>query len=138
MTYLDEAPLSVIIPAHNEAAVIERCLRSLQAGAGRRPVQIVVVCNGCSDDTAAIARRVAPQAVVVDSPVASKHAALNLGDEIADHFPRCYVDADVVVSPGALDLVADALTGGSAVAAAPRPLFDLSRSNRGARLFLEL
>jgi len=138
MTSPSTAAVSVIIPAHNEAAVIERCLRSLQAAARRRPVQIVVVCNGCSDDTAAIARRVAPDALVVDSPVPSKHAALNLGDEIADHFPRCYVDADVVVSSGAIDLVADMLTGGDVVAAAPRPLFDLSRSNRGARLFLEL
>jgi glycosyltransferase involved in cell wall biosynthesis len=130
--------VSVIIPAHNEAAVIERCLRSLEAGARRRPVQIVVVCNGCSDDTAAIARRVLPEAIVVDSPVPSKHGALNLGDDLADHFPRFYVDADVTVSPGALDLVADLLSRGDVMAAAPRPLFDLSRSSRAARLFLEL
>ena len=138
MTPVKAAAVSVIVPAHNEAAVIERCLRSLQAGARRRPVQIVVVCNGCSDGTADIARRVAPEAIVVESPVPSKHAALNLGDDLADHYPRCYVDADVIVSPGALDLVADVLTGSDVLAAAPRPLFDLSRSGRPARLFLEL
>jgi len=130
--------LSVIVPAHDEAAVIERCLTSLQRGAERRAVQIVVVCNGCSDQTAAIARRVAPEAVVVETPVPAKHAALQLGDEHALHFPRCYVDADVVVSPGALDLVADVLDGSEVLAAAPRPLFDLSRSGPGARRFLAL
>jgi len=130
--------LSVVIPAHDEAAVIERCLTSLQRGAERRSLQIVVVCNGCSDDTAAVARRVAPDAVVVETPVPSKHAALTLGDEHATSFPRCYVDADVVVSPGALDRVADVLDAGGVLAAAPRPLFDLSRSGPGARRFLAL
>lgn len=130
--------VSVIVPAHNEAAVIARCLQSLLAGVVRRQVEIVVVCNGCTDDTAEVARRFAPSAVVLESDTPSKHAALNLGDETARHFPRCYVDADVVVSPGALDLVADALDDGHVLAAAPRPLFDLSRSGPGARLFLDL
>ena len=50
---------SVIIPAHNEAKVIRRCLEGLLAGApaGEEP-ELIVVCNGCSDDTAAIARQV--------------------------------------------------------------------------------
>jgi glycosyltransferase involved in cell wall biosynthesis len=126
------------VPAHNEADVIERCLGSLLAGAARRPLEIVVVCNGCTDDTAALARRAAPEAVVVETEVSSKHAALNLGDQVATTFPRCYVDADVVVSPGALDRVADALARGDVLAAAPRPAFDLSRSGPGARRFLEL
>lgn len=130
--------LSVIVPAHDEASVIERCLTSLLAGAVERRVEIVVVCNGCSDDTAAIARRVAPGIVVVETAVAAKHAALNLGDEVAQYFPRCYVDADVVVSPGALDRVADVLDRGDVLAAAPRPFFDSSRSGPGAKRFLAL
>jgi len=130
--------ISVVVPAHDEAGVIERCLASLRAGAVQRPLEIVVVCNGCTDDTAALARRVAPQAVVVETDVSSKHAALNLGDQIATTYPRCYVDADVVVSAGALDRVADVLARGDVLAAAPRPAFDLSRSGPGARRFLQL
>lgn len=130
--------LSVVVPAHDEADVIERCLASLHEGAQEHRLQVVVVCNGCSDDTAEIARRAAPHAVVVETDIPSKAAALNLGDDVAEHFPRCYVDADVVVSPRALDRVADVLTGGTVLAAAPRPAFDLSRSGPGARRFLQL
>lgn len=130
--------VSVIVPAHNESAVIERCLTSLLEGSFLRTVEIVVVCNGCSDDTAALARRAAPNAVVVETELASKHGALTLGDDVASSFPRCYVDADVVVSPGALDLVAGVLDKGDVHAAAPKPLFDLSRSGRAARRFLQL
>lgn len=130
------AAVSVIVPAHDEAVLIERCLLSLRLGARVRELQLVVVCNGCSDDTAAIARRVAPQAVVIETPVSAKHAALTLGDAAALHFPRCYVDADVVVSPGALDAVAAALEEPGVHAAAPEPAFDLSKCGPGARLFL--
>src|SRR5262245_58336894 len=47
---------SVVIPAHNEARVIERGLSSLLEGARPGELEIVVVCNGCTDDTAARAR----------------------------------------------------------------------------------
>ena len=46
-------PVSVVIPAHDEEAVIERCLGTLLADARAGEVEVVVVCNGCTDDTAA-------------------------------------------------------------------------------------
>ena len=50
---------TIIIPAHNEAAVIGQTLQGLlrQAGEGD---EVIVVCNGCSDDTAGVARRFEP------------------------------------------------------------------------------
>src|SRR5258708_2553979 len=48
--------ITVFIPAHNEAASIGATLRSLQRQT-RLPTQIVVVCDNCTDDTAAIAAR---------------------------------------------------------------------------------
>ena len=92
------AALAVVVPAHDEAAVIERCLAAMLAEAEPDEFEIVVVCNGCTDDTAARARRSAPKARVIELSEASKAMALRAGDAAASVFPRCYVDADVVVS----------------------------------------
>jgi glycosyltransferase involved in cell wall biosynthesis len=101
---------SVIIAAHNEAAVIEKTLRSVldnRALLGM-PLQIIVVANGCTDATADIARKVAPDIEVIESPVGNKIHALNLGDAAARFFPRAYLDADCAMSPNTLREVADA------------------------------
>jgi dolichol-phosphate mannosyltransferase len=50
-------PLRIIIPAHNEAARIEPTLREF-CEHFRGSAEIVVVANGCTDDTAAVARRI--------------------------------------------------------------------------------
>jgi glycosyltransferase involved in cell wall biosynthesis len=111
---------SVIIPAHNEEAVIGRCLRALVEGsASPDELEIVVVCNGCTDGTAAAARQVSGPIRVVETTVPSKTNALNLGDEFATRFPRLYVDADVVLSLEGAREIARVLSDGAALAAAP-------------------
>ena len=47
---------SVVIPAHDEAAVIDRCLDALFAGFDFGELDVVAVCNGCADGTADVAR----------------------------------------------------------------------------------
>ncbi|WP_460110206.1 glycosyltransferase family 2 protein [Streptomyces sp. YKOK-J1] len=89
---------SIVIPAHNEARVLGRLLDSLLADPCGDETDIVVVCNGCTDDTARIAARRGPRVTVVEIPVPSKHAALRAGDDHARGFPRIYVDADVVIT----------------------------------------
>ena len=49
-------PISVVIPAHDEEAVVGRCLAALLDGARPGELDVVVVCNGCTDATADIAR----------------------------------------------------------------------------------
>ncbi|MGW2830863.1 glycosyltransferase [Streptomyces sp. NPDC001286] len=89
---------SIVIPAHNEAPVIGRLLDALLAdSASEDDPDIVVVCNGCTDDTASVAAARGPRVRVVEIPVPSKHAALRAGDDHARGFPRVYVDADVVI-----------------------------------------
>lgn len=89
---------SIVIPAHNEERVIGRLLDSLLSRPCPDGTDIVVVCNGCTDNTARIAAGYAPHVRVVEIPVPSKHTALRAGDDHARGFPRLYVDADVVIS----------------------------------------
>ncbi|WP_367319233.1 glycosyltransferase family 2 protein [Streptomyces sp. HUAS ZL42] len=89
---------SIVIPAHNEERVLGRLLDSLLADASDDETDIVVVCNGCTDDTAKVAAARGPRVRVVEIPVPSKHAALRAGDDHARGFPRVYVDADVVIT----------------------------------------
>lgn len=120
--------VSIVVPAHNEAAVIGRLLGGLLAQAQPGEFDIVVVPNGCSDDTAAVAQRYGPDVRVIESPVASKHAALRLGDEHARGFPRLYVDADIELSTSAVRALVAELRVPGVLAAAPERVVDRSRS----------
>ena len=76
--------LRVIIPAHNEEAVIGRCLGTLLAAAPPGALEVIVVANGCSDRTAATAAAFGPPDVrVVELGQASEHAAIHLPAFIA-------------------------------------------------------
>jgi glycosyltransferase involved in cell wall biosynthesis len=118
--------ISVVIPAHNEAAVINRSLQALLAGANPDEIEVVVVSNGSTDDTANIARRFAPIVRVIETDVASKTNALNLGDAAVQSFPRIYLDADVVITFDAARALARRLANGDVHAVAPIPAIDVS------------
>ncbi|MFF2346140.1 WecB/TagA/CpsF family glycosyltransferase [Pseudarthrobacter sp. NPDC058119] len=112
---------AVIIPAHNEASVLGRTLAALQLPLATGQVEVLVACNGCTDATAVIAAAV-PGVRVIDTPVASKVAALNAADEAAVRWPRVYVDADIEVPPEALYATLKALSADNGVLCA-RPAF---------------
>ena len=118
--------VSIVVPAYNEGQTIERCLSAMLDGAEPGEFEVIVVPNGCSDDTAARARKFEKRGVkVIETPVGSKSNALNLGDQAATRFPRFYVDADIVLTPAAIRDVAEMLADDSdLVVAAPRPVVD--------------
>ncbi|MFG1887593.1 glycosyltransferase family 2 protein [Micromonospora sp. NPDC049051] len=101
--------ISVVMAAHNEARVIGGCLDALLADAAPGELDIVVVANGCTDDTARVAAS-RPGVRVIEVAQAGKSNALNVGDSAARGFPRIYLDADVVLSPGALREMAAVLS----------------------------
>ena len=125
---------AILIPAHNEGAVIGRCLDALLDGLDPRDVDLVVSCNGCTDDTAAVARQHAPSATVLEIGEASKAAALRAAEEQTSIFPRLYVDADVIVRGSAAMSVLRALNNG-AVAARPPFVYNSTRSSAPVRAY---
>jgi glycosyltransferase involved in cell wall biosynthesis len=135
-TELNPLPLvgSVVIPAHNEARVIVRCLDALFRGFAPGELDVVVVCNGCADDTAELARGSGYPLRVISLDAASKAAALRAGDAAAMAFPRLYVDADVVLDGEAARRVLETLKTG-AVAARPPIRYDSSRCSASVRSY---
>lgn len=126
---------SLVIPAHNEAEVIERTLGPFAALAASGRLEVIVACNGCSDDTADRARAF-PGVRVVETGVASKTVALNLGDAAATRWPRVYLDADIEASPEALAPVIHALSAGRALAARPTFAADVTGASIWVRSYV--
>ncbi len=124
---------SLILPAHNEAVLLEAHLQGWLRGL-RDDVQVLVACNGCTDESVAIARGFEPRVEVLDLPEPSKVGALNAGDREARGFPRVYLDADVAIDGEHLNRVFSALEAG-ALAAEPVPLLDSCGASWPVRAF---
>jgi hypothetical protein len=124
--------VSVVVPAHNEGRVIARLLgRLVQADpagglAGPGGLDIIVVANGCTDDTADVAGSFGPPVRVLSIPVASKRDALLAGDQAATDFPRIYVDADVELGAGDIAALGAALGRPGTLACGPGRDLDLA------------
>lgn len=89
--------LSIIVPAYNEEKQIGRCLDALLVSSADLPVEIIVVCNGCRDNTFAIASSYS-DIQVLNTELGNKPNAFNLGESIARYPARLYVDGDLIVS----------------------------------------
>jgi glycosyltransferase involved in cell wall biosynthesis len=129
--------ISVVIPAYNEAMTIGRCLDGLMDGARSGELQIVVVCNGCTDDTARIARSYPVR--VIETNIGSKPHALNLGDRAAGStFPRVYADADVRVPVATVRTLAARLREGDILLASPAPLVETTECSTIVRWYVKI
>jgi glycosyltransferase involved in cell wall biosynthesis len=131
------ATFTVVIPAHDEEAVIARCLDAFVHDLAQGEARVVVAANGCHDGTVEIARRFR-DVHVLDLPEPSKTAALNAADDVLEGFPRIYLDADIVVTAGALRAVAAALEGPEPRVAAPRIRFRLEGRPWAVRRFYDV
>lgn len=123
---------SIVIPAHNEEQLLPVCLAALAGQPGIAGLEIVVVVNGSSDRSAAVAREAAatlPSLVVLETPVPGKANALNLGDAQATLFPRIYLDADIELSPGTVGHLITALDTDQPRVASPAIRFDTADSD---------
>ncbi|GAA0504790.1 bi-functional transferase/deacetylase [Paractinoplanes deccanensis] len=95
-------PVSIIVPAFNEAATIGPAVRSLAMSA-HPGVEVVVVDDNSTDGTADVVRSLGLGNVrVVRQPSGGKATALNTGVAFARHDLIVMVDADTMVEPDAI------------------------------------
>ena len=89
--------LAAIVPARDAAGTLPDCLSGL-AGAGFQPGEVIVVDDGSTDGTVALARAAGARVVAGGGNGAA--AARNAGVRATDADLLLFVDADVVVKPG--------------------------------------
>ena len=130
----DKLRFLVLVPAHNEAPVIGRCLEAIDAD--RRPGDLVlVIADRCTDATAAIARRHGASVLTRGSGeqpgrAAARQAGLDHARGL-EWDAVVMLDADSVVSPGFFDACERPLADGAPAVQAR------SESSRGATLATE-
>lgn len=101
--------ISVIVPAHNEEEYLGKTLESVKSQSFR-DFEIIVVCNGCSDKSAEIAKRYADKVFNLKEANVSK--AKNFGADKAKNGFLVFLDADVVLSKDVLEEVDKVLSEG--------------------------
>lgn len=92
--------IAALLPAHNEAATIGAAITELRAQGIAR---IIAVCDGCTDDTAEVARDAGAEVFETAENTARKAGALNQAIEwLAPTAPELVLvqDADTVLHPG--------------------------------------
>lgn len=103
----EQAPtgVSVVIPARNGAATIAHAIERIEAQAGARPFEIIVVDDRSTDATAAVLAPLAAAAriLVLTGRGEGPSAAINLARRAAQHPYVAQIDQDVYVQPGWLD-----------------------------------
>jgi glycosyltransferase involved in cell wall biosynthesis len=129
---------SVVVPAHNEEAVIGHLLARLLESAQPDELDIVVVANGCTDGTVEAAQAFSHSVRVVSTAIPSKREALRLGDEVARGFPRLFVDADVELGTAAVRRLCAALARPGILAAAPERDFDMAERHWLVRWYYDV
>ncbi|MGV9906818.1 glycosyltransferase [Streptomyces sp. NPDC003388] len=91
-------PVSVLVPAYNEAKCIENTVRSLMRS--EHPIEVVVIDDGSTDGTARIVEGLGlPNVRVIRQLNAGKPAALNRGMANARHDLIVMMDGDTVFEP---------------------------------------
>ncbi len=105
LTAQDDPAVSVIVPVHNGAATIERCLAAI----GRNPrelFEVIVVDDRSTDCTAALARAMGAE-VIANPSGTGPGAARNAGAARARGTYLLFIDADVEAQPTTVPRILD-------------------------------
>lgn len=111
----------MVVPAYNEAELLPRLMRSLQAArqrytGGSDKVELIVADNASTDATAAIAEQQGARVTRVEKRAIA--AARNGGARAARGKVLCFVDADMQVHPDTFNVIDRALADGRAIGGA--------------------
>ncbi|MGZ3452839.1 MAG: glycosyltransferase [Polyangiales bacterium] len=117
------AAVSVVIPAYNEAKVIERTILSVLASRGVE-VEVLVMDDGSSDETAEVVSQAfyfEPRVKLHKLENGGKARALNIGFEHASHEIIIALDADTIFLPDTIVELARKFDDPRVAAVAGRP-----------------
>jgi glycosyltransferase involved in cell wall biosynthesis len=132
--------LSIIIPAYNEADIIIDTLTSLLEDQQLQKVELIVVCNSCTDTTAQTTRQFSIQRAmefqqrnivlsIIETPVASKTNAINLGINQAVADSVLLLDADILISGASILCLLEKMQLNKVPIASPRVQFNYKNSH---------
>ncbi|MFA5113998.1 MAG: glycosyltransferase [Candidatus Margulisiibacteriota bacterium] len=101
--------LSIVIVTYNSAGKIENCLESLKKADLKMPHEIIVVDNHSSDSALAWLKN-RPAVKLINNPDNLGYSrAVNLGIKAAAHERLLILNPDIIVIPGAIELLLDYL-----------------------------
>lgn len=112
--------VSVCIAARNEQASIEGAIGSAARACSAIDHEIIVCANGCTDETEAVVTactRRWPQVRLISTPTPGKPNAWNLLLREARYDLLAYMDADVLLDPDSIRILADRLRESSSLVA---------------------
>src|SRR3954469_14423912 len=129
---------TIIVPAHNEATSIGNLLQRITHTAGPDELDVVVVCNGCTDGTAEVAKASGRGVRVLELPAPSKALALRRGFAEVEDGPTFFIDADVTLGTDDIRAMVEALTQAGVLAVAPERDLDRSGMSRLVRWYYDV
>jgi glycosyltransferase involved in cell wall biosynthesis len=110
------AGVSFVVPVHNGERTLRAALQSILAQADGRPFEVLVVDDRSTDSSRRIAEEFV-QVTVLEGEGRGAAAAINTGLRRAQHPTICQVDQDVLLHPGWMQRLTEALEADPRVAA---------------------
>ena len=116
--------ISVVIPAHNEEGYVDKCIESVKESANEAgiSVEIIVVCNRCTDSTADIAGSLG--AKVIENDARCIAAVRNAGIRAASGPYIITLDADSLMPRSTIGEAEEKLESGKYIGGGAIPVFD--------------
>lgn len=130
------APVAIIVPAYNAQATVSECLTALRAAMGPDD-ELLLFDDGSTDDTRTIAVAAGAQVIVGERRATGPANGRNIAARAATRGRLLFVDADVILHPDAIDLLASAMDR-SGASAAFGSYDDRPRSLRATSLYANL
>lgn len=129
-------PVSIVVPAYNAQATVGECLVALRAAMGPDD-ELILFDDGSTDETRAIAHRSGARIIVGEQRAVGPAHGRNVAARAAANDRLLFVDADVILHPDAIDLLAGAMDR-SGASAAFGSYDDQPRSLRATSLYANL